>query len=80
VSDVIFPICQTPRLNLFCYVVFWSVIIVDKKASDALARKELIEKQFSLWDGSHKNLKDLIKRAMNDPDSHPCRARPALHH
>lgn len=29
-----------------------------------------IEKQFSSWDGSHRNLEKLIKQNMNDPDSY----------
>ena len=31
--------------------------------------KELIEKQFSPWDGSHRGLTRFIKENMNDPDS-----------
>lgn len=33
-------------------------------------RKEIIEKQFSAWDGSHPALTRLIKESMNDPDSY----------
>jgi hypothetical protein len=44
-------------------------VIADKKVADELARTKLIESQFSAWDGSHTNLKKLIKAAMNDPDS-----------
>lgn len=33
-------------------------------------RKELIDKQFSAWDGSHIKLTRLIKKSMNDPDSY----------
>lgn len=33
-------------------------------------RKELIEKQFSAYDGSHRALERLIKENMNDPDSY----------
>lgn len=33
-------------------------------------RQERIEKQFSGWDGSHRNLEKLIKQNMNDPDSY----------
>ncbi len=32
-------------------------------------RKELLEKQFSGWDGSHIELTKIIKKSMNDPDS-----------
>ncbi|BCR26609.1 hypothetical protein [Aquipseudomonas alcaligenes] len=41
-----------------------------EKAAAAEARKKLIEKQFSAWDGSHMNLERLIKKSMNDPDSY----------
>ena len=34
------------------------------------AREELIEKQFSGWDGSHRGLTEYIKKSMNDPDSY----------
>lgn len=33
-------------------------------------RKRKIESQFSPWDGSHRNLERVIKKAMNDPDSY----------
>lgn len=33
-------------------------------------RQKLIEKQFSPWDGSHRNLESLIKESMNDPSSY----------
>ena len=33
-------------------------------------RKKKIERQFSAWDGSHRNLERAIKRLMNDPDSY----------
>lgn len=33
-------------------------------------RKELLEKQFSGWDGSHIELTKIIKKSMNDPDSY----------
>jgi hypothetical protein len=35
-----------------------------------VSRKELIEKQFSSWDGSHYKLEAYIKSTMNDPDSY----------
>ncbi len=34
------------------------------------AREKQIEEQFSAWDGSHRNLERVIKKAMNDPDSY----------
>jgi hypothetical protein len=30
-------------------------------------RKDIIEKQFSSWDGSHRKLETIIKASMNDP-------------
>tara|TARA_R110002050_G_scaffold228586_1_gene364218 strand:+ start:495 stop:1190 length:696 start_codon:yes stop_codon:yes gene_type:complete len=33
-------------------------------------REEIIESQFSAWDGSHRNLEKYIKKNMNDPDSY----------
>jgi len=41
-----------------------------KQEAEASARKEMIEKQFSAWDGSHIKLTRLIKDSMNDPDSY----------
>lgn len=34
-----------------------------------IARKKLIEQQFSSWDGSHKVLKKAVKQTMHNPDS-----------
>jgi len=33
-------------------------------------RKERIERGFSPWDGSHRQLEKIVKKAMNDPDSY----------
>ncbi|MDD5749463.1 MAG: hypothetical protein PHO91_01590 [Patescibacteria group bacterium] len=41
-----------------------------KAEEEAEARKKMIEKQFSAWDGSHIQLTKLIKNAMNDPKSY----------
>lgn len=41
-----------------------------KLEAEAKARTEMIEKQFSAWDGSHIKLTRLIKDSMNDPDSY----------
>jgi len=41
-----------------------------EKEKKEKGRKELIEPQFSAWDGSHRKLTELIKKAMNDPDSY----------
>jgi len=38
-------------------------------AINAVAHKDIIEKQFSSWDGSHINLTKAIKESMNDPSS-----------
>jgi hypothetical protein len=39
-------------------------------AEEEAKRTALIEKQFSAWDGSHRNLTSLIKESMNDPKSY----------
>lgn len=41
-----------------------------KLEGETKARKEMIEKQFSAWDGSHIKLESLIKDSMNDPKSY----------
>lgn len=41
-----------------------------QKEEEAAARAEMLEKQFSAWDGSHVNLTRMIKDAMNDPSSY----------
>lgn len=33
-------------------------------------KTELIQKQFSAWDGAHRGLEKVIKKSMNDPDSY----------
>jgi len=46
---------------------------IEKEKQEQLAeeaRKKQIEEQFSAWDGSHRNLERVIKKAMNDPDSY----------
>jgi hypothetical protein len=42
----------------------------EQISKDALERKEMVEKQFSAWDGSHIYLTKYIKENMNDPDSY----------
>lgn len=42
----------------------------EKKRLAAEARVEQIKTQFSAWDGSHRNLERVVKKAMNDPDSY----------
>lgn len=37
---------------------------------ESMERKDLIKKQFSSWDGSHRGLEKLIKKSMNDPGSY----------
>ncbi len=44
-----------------------AVYVAEEEAN---ARKEMIEKQFSSWDGSHVKLTKLIKDSMNDPKSY----------
>lgn len=41
-----------------------------KKKEQEAKREERIERQFSGWDGSHRNLERLVKDSMNDPDSY----------
>lgn len=41
-----------------------------KQEAEANARKEMLGKQFSAWDGSHIKLARMIKDSMNDPDSY----------
>lgn len=41
-----------------------------QKQRAATAREERIERQFSVWDGSHRNLERYILTIMNDPDSY----------
>jgi hypothetical protein len=46
---------------------------IEKEKQERLAaeaREKQIEEQFSVWDGSHRNLERVIKKAMNDPDSY----------
>lgn len=45
-------------------------IAKENKMRAAAERAELVEKQFSAWDGSHINLEKVIKAGMNDPDSY----------
>ena len=42
--------------------------IPEKKVE--LTREEKIQRQFSLWDGSHRKLTQTIRQNMNDPDSY----------
>lgn len=41
-----------------------------KYYTEKLGRYNSIKKQFSSWDGSHRNLEQSIKNSMNDPDSY----------
>lgn len=56
------------------FIVAWVSGPVDIAATKSITqsqqRKEKIECQFSSWDGSHKNLTQIIKNAMNDPGSY----------
>lgn len=53
-------------------VTFYTRKIKEEKQKQIIAeaRKKKIEVQFSLWDGSHKNLEKAIKNSMNDPNSY----------
>lgn len=57
-------------------VVIVAIIYATCSDSDAAPlsaaeqHKKRIEEQFSAWDGSHTNLKKMIKDNMNDPDSY----------
>jgi uncharacterized membrane protein len=42
----------------------------SRKVVERKKRKKRIEKQFSAWDGSHRNFARTIKEAMHDPDSY----------
>jgi hypothetical protein len=43
---------------------------IDLKKQQELAHKNIVESQFSVWDGSHRELEQYIKKHMNDPDSY----------
>ena len=48
-----------------------AIILADaKREQEHKKRQESIKKQFSEWDGSHRNLEAYIKRNMNDPSSY----------
>lgn len=42
----------------------------DRVKTPEETRKEMIERGFSAWDGSHRGLETIIKKSMNDPDSY----------
>ena len=58
----------------FIFIAFGSGVDTDStKNADGTpkTKREIqLEKQFSAWDGSHSTLTELIKNAMNDPDSY----------
>jgi len=41
-----------------------------RQQKEAEIREEMIESQFSLWDGSHEQLTKAIKKSMNDPSTY----------
>lgn len=51
---------------------FYTAKINEEKEKGKVVaeRKKKIELQFNPWDGSHRNLERVIKKAMNDPDSY----------
>lgn len=57
---------------VICVFIFIGYIKSTPSApvSPEQARKELIERNFSAWDGSHRQLENYIKESMNDPDSY----------
>lgn len=42
----------------------------SKPLTAAEQRRALVEKQFSSWNGAHRNLEERVKAALNDPDSY----------
>lgn len=57
----------------FLFIAFGSDDTDNTKNADGTPKTERqiqLEKQFSAWDGSHNTLTQLIKKAMNDPDSY----------
>ncbi len=57
----------------FIFIAFGSDDDDSKTNADGTPKTERqiqLEKQFSAWDGSHNTLTQLIKKAMNDPDSY----------
>jgi hypothetical protein len=57
----------------FLFIAFGSDDADNTKNSDGTPKTEReiqLEKQFSAWDGSHNTLTQIIKKAMNDPDSY----------
>lgn len=58
------------RENADQRAVYIAEIEKKKQEDEAKARTEMIEKQFSAWDGSHIKLSRVIKDSMNDPDSY----------
>ena len=43
---------------------------IETTKTEEELRKELVEKHFSAWDGSHRGLTRVIKDSMNDPKSY----------
>lgn len=57
----------------FLFIALGSDDTDSNKNTDGTPKTERqiqLEKQFSSWDGSHNTLTELIKKAMNDPDSY----------
>lgn len=53
-----------------CYQCFNSTSDDSVTKTPEALRKERIEKAFSSWDGSHRNLEAFVKESMNDPESY----------
>lgn len=59
-------------VGIFAFIFFVAVVYSSLKEQTPVeeSRKERIEKQFGVWDGSHYTLTRFIKDAMNDPKSY----------
>lgn len=75
ITFIVFVICGVWLVNNFSYKLSPKVetkneVIETKIKSPAELRKEQIEKQFSVWDGSHDNTVKEIKKQMKNPKSY----------
>lgn len=61
-----------PLFAIFVFAFMYVAIFhgLNKKYSVGESRQEIIESQFSGWDGSHPGLTDIIKKSMKDPSSY----------
>lgn len=57
----------------FVFIFISGIVYLNEPptpVSPEKARKELIDRNFSAWDGSHRKLEKYIKESMNDPISY----------